>query len=257
MSPDVLARRAPDQSVAPQRYHETGAATVDSELWLVDISASGVALDVVETRRHLLARSDVEKFAALSDAAMREARRGAHIALRVAIVHAFGSRWRGVPFTTSETGKPSLEGLEGSFSLSHTPGLALIGISHGGSIGVDIERLRTIRMTEGRRTAIERAGVMLGGGTPLDGDADERLLAAWVRFEAVAKAEGCGVGPLLSRFGLGRREMAGETVDIDHLAHDIEVGGGIFAAVALPAGRSMAQVRRLPQTAEALEALMP
>jgi 4'-phosphopantetheinyl transferase len=243
--------------MAPVRSHEAGAATVDSELWLVDISASGVALDVVETHRHLLARNDVEKFAALSDAAMREARRGAHIALRVAIVHAFGARWRGVPFTTSETGKPSLEGLEGSFSLSHTPGLALIGVSHRGSIGVDIERLRTIRMTEGRRTVIERAGVMLGGGTPLYGDADERLLAAWVRFEAVAKAEGCGVGPLLSRFGLGRREIALETLDIDHQAYDVEVGDGIFAAAALPAGRGMAPLRRLPQTAEAIEALMP
>lgn len=236
---------------------ETGAETLNSELWLVDIAASAAALDIVEARRHLLSLSDIEKFAVLKDAGMREMRRSAHIALRVAIAHAFGPGWCGVPFTTSETGKPALDGIEGGFSLSHTQGLALIGISYGGSIGVDIERLRTIRMSEARRVVIERAGVMLGGGKPLEGEADERLLMAWVRFEAVAKAEGCGIGPLLSRFGMGRREIAASVVDIDHLAHDLEVGEGIFAAAALPAGLNVTPLRRLPQTAEAIEALMP
>ncbi len=127
MSPDVLARRAPDQSVAPQRYHETGAATVDSELWLVDISASGVALDVVETRRHLLGSQRRREICGA--VGCPHARGAAWGAYRLAGCDRarLRSRWRGVPFTTSETGKPSLEGLEGEFSLSHTPGLALVG----------------------------------------------------------------------------------------------------------------------------------
>jgi 4'-phosphopantetheinyl transferase len=243
--------------MAPVKIRNTGAAIAEPELWLIDIDASAAALEAAEASRRLLSESDEERISALSDAGMRRARRVSHIALRLLIERAFGARWRQVPYVISETGKPLLEGLEGGFSLSHTRGLALIGMTPEGPIGVDIERTRTLRIPQGRRDALEHAGVVLAGGVPLQGgDPDERLLMAWVRFEAVAKAEGCGIGPLLSRFGLGRREIAAEVMDIDFLAHDVEVGMGIFAAAAVRAGQALGLPRHLPHTADGLEALI-
>lgn len=243
--------------MAPVKFRSAGAGIADPELWLIDIAASSAALEAAEAKEPLLTASDDERIAALSDAERRAARRASHIALRLLIQHAFGSAWRRTPFLISETGKPLLEGLDGGFSLSHTRGIALIGLSPLGAIGVDIERARPLRIPQGRRDALEHAGIALAGGMPLQGDdPDDRLLMAWVRFEAVAKAEGCGIGPLLARFGLGRREIAAEMVDIDFLAHDIEVGSGMFAAAALPLGLNPGEPRRLPHTADGLEALI-
>ena len=243
--------------MAPVKFRRPGAGIADPELWLIDIAASSAALEAAEAKKPLLSRSDDERIASLSDVEMRRARRASHIALRLLIERAFGARWRQVPFAISETGKPLLDGLEGGFSLSHTRGFALIGVSPLGAIGVDIERARAVRIPQGRRDALEHAGVALAGGMPLQGeDPDERLLMAWVRFEAVAKAEGCGIGPLLARFGLGRREIAAEMVDIDFLAHDVEAGSGMFAAAALPMGLAPGEPRRLPHTVAGLEALI-
>ena len=243
--------------MAPVKFRRAGASIVDPELWLIDIAASAAALEGAEAKQPLLSRSDGERIASLSDAEMRQSRRVSHIALRLLIERAFGSVWRQKPYVISESGKPLLEGLEGGFSLSHTRGFALIGLSPKGAIGVDIERARPVRIPQGRRDALEHAGVVLAGGMPLQGDdPDERLLMAWVRFEAVAKAEGCGIGPLLARFGLGRREIAAEMVDIDFLAHDVEAGSGVFAAAALPVGLAPGEPRLLPHTAEGLETLI-
>ncbi len=164
-------------------------------------------------------------------------------------------------------GKPHLEGAPVVFSLSHAPGLALIGVGSGGIIGVDVERARPVRVRDPRRGHIEAAASVLNEEQALLGDEDARFLQAWVRLEAFAKAQGCGVGRLLTRFGImggggaervdirqrvgsARAEMPGVAVC------DLRLGEGLFAALALGPAQVLPEIAWLPQTVGGLERLV-
>ena len=113
-----------------------------------------------------------------------------------------GSALRGVAFARSARGKPRLDEAPIAFNISHVPGLALIALARGGTVGVDLERARAVRVRAPRRARIEAAGAALNRAEPFAADADARFLQAWVRLEAFAKAEGDGVGRLFTRLGI-------------------------------------------------------
>lgn len=238
------------------------------ELWCVDLAAAAPALQAIEARTPRLAALDKARASAFSEPRVRTEWLAAHIALRLVIERVAGSRWRGEAFARRERGKPYLEGAAIDFSLSHAPGLALIGIAHGGLIGVDVERTRTVRIDAARRASIREAGAGTCAAS-LPSDEEAGFLQAWVRLEACAKAEGCGIGRLLTRlgiFGAGARapetvllarERAAALVAAGPVASvcDLQLGPGIYAAVAC-AGGAPTPVRWLPTTSESLEKLI-
>lgn len=177
-----------------------GAALV--ELWLIDLSAAAAALDKIERTVPRLSIVDLEKIEAVSDTGLARERRATYIALRVLLERAHGGAARMVPYTYSDAGKPHLPGFDGDFSLSHAPGFALVGISRIGPIGVDLEGPRDAKISNERRERIESTAMALVPGVPLPSAGEMRLLQAWVRLEALAKAEGCGLGRLLTRYGI-------------------------------------------------------
>lgn len=238
------------------------------ELWCVDLAAAAPALQAVEARTPRLSAADETRASAFSDTGVRTEWRAAHIALRLVIERAAGARWRGAAFARRERGKPCLEGVPIDFSLSHAPGLALIGIARGGLIGVDVERTRAVRIDTARRASIREAGSGLcAARLPSEGDAG--FLQAWVRLEAYAKAEGCGIGRLLTRLGifgagarapetvLQARERAAALLADGAVASvcDLQLGSGIYAAVACGGG-APTPVRWLPTSSESLEKLI-
>jgi 4'-phosphopantetheinyl transferase len=238
------------------------------ELWCVDLSAATNALLAVEARNPRLGDDELERAATLSDPNVRAEWQAAHIALRLLLERAWGSNARRVAFAREERGRPYLAGAPFAFSLSHAPGVALIGISTDGVIGVDIERPRAVRIDPARRARIRAAGSSI---TPaaLSGDEDTSFLQAWVRLEALAKAEGCGIGRLLTRLGIMGEAARGPVTEEEMRArarallgdspvaavHDLQLGEGVFAAVAssaAPAG----PVNCLPHSLERLEMLL-
>lgn len=239
--------------------------TREPELWCVDLAASASALHAIEASTPRLSEAETHRAAALSDPATREEWLAAHIALRLLIERACGTEWRRIAFAYEERGKPVLDGASIGFSLSHAPGLALIGIAPQGIIGVDIERARTVRIDPARRARIREAGAVLAPA-PLPATDDEAFLQAWVRLEAFAKAEGCGIGRLLTRLGIlgaGARE-ARSVADMRARAaalhaespvqavHDLQLGAGVYAAVAC-SGSAPPAARWLPTAIEALK----
>jgi 4'-phosphopantetheinyl transferase len=236
-------------------------------LWLVDLPATAAALDVIEAEGPRLSAADERKISASRDPVTRCERRAAHIALRLLIERAFGPAWRGVPYEVTGAGKPVLPGSDGTFSLSHISGLALIGLSRG-AIGVDIEREREVRISEERRELIERAALAVGGGAPLPATSRARFLQAWVRLEARAKAEGGGMGMLLTRFGVVRARLGSEAPasaspseevprGLESLGvHDVAAGEGLYAAVALTARQPIPALFHFPATLPALRRLV-
>ena len=232
----------------------------DTEVWLADLVASGPALHDLEARTPRLSAADEAKCSAMSDKAAGRERRAAHIALRVLAERAFGTAWRGVTYDVSAQGKLSLPGAGGSFSLSHIPGWALIGISDAGAIGVDLERRRPITMSAERRRQIEDAASALATSQPLGLEDEARFLQAWVRLEAVSKASGLGMGPLLTALGVtrsGADRPSAEAMSVAgiHAVHDLGVGEGRFAAVAVAPLSPPPRLLIFPASPENIEAL--
>lgn len=230
------------------------------ELWLVDLSAAALALEKLEAATPRLAEADERKIAASVGAAARRERRAAHIALRLLLERAFGPAWRCVPYDLAGTGKPVLNGAPGSFNLAHVDRFALIGLSATGPIGVDIEPARVINVTDERRGRIEKAAIALAGGAALPELAEARFLQAWVRLEACAKADGSGIGRLLTGVGiigdLGVQEDRAKELASRFTVVDVPAGAGCHAAVALAPGETAPAPRTLPTTTQGLDALI-
>lgn len=182
-----------------------------TELWCANLAAAGPALHDLDNRHRLLSAGERERAAALRDSEARDEWLAAHIALRVIIGRFAGRDAARLAFAVAEHGKPYLPQVALTFSLSHAPGVALIGLTTERTIGVDIERYRTVRIGAARRAGIEAVAAHLSSAPlPTVGeDAGARFLQAWVRIEALAKADGCGVGRMLTRLGVRGRAAAG------------------------------------------------
>jgi phosphopantetheinyl transferase len=173
------------------------------EVWCVDLDAAGPAicrawqgLSGVSLARAQgpdvddLSSAHADPFAsrkAAADAALR-CLLSAHVGIDVACQ----------PFARGPKGKPSIAGSPVHFSLSHSEGLAVLAICDGAPVGIDVEVVRSVSVSEHRRKQLEDAAEALSGH-PLSPDSPLRFLQAWVRLEAAAKATGEGIGALLTR----------------------------------------------------------
>lgn len=209
-----------------------------SELWLVDLEAAAPALEALERDRPCLSADDRARALRLSDARERRHRLAAYTALRVVLERAAGPEVRGARFLRGPAGKPRLHMRDTSFSLSHTEGLALIGVARASVIGVDLERTRVLRMSGARREQVLALGVGLAGEPAGDADPDTALLRAWCRLEAFAKARGQGIAHLLGEVGMrGAGGRQPSPASIEAAAHRLAARAGLGVAdVALPAG---------------------
>jgi phosphopantetheinyl transferase len=238
------------------------------ELWHVDTGASAAALGALEERIRLLSGREHERAAEFADRAQAEEWLAAHIALRIVLERVTGRAARGAAFTRPAGGKPQLEGAPVAFSLAHVPGAALIAIAPGGIVGVDLERARTVRVREPRRSRVEAAAAALDPETPLPAAGEARFLQAWVRLEAFAKAEGTGIGRLLTRLGISG-DAAGSDAEFrariacvlgaTQVAATRDVAletSGLYAAVSSGPARASFKVLKLPSGKSALEALL-
>jgi 4'-phosphopantetheinyl transferase len=209
-------------------------------LWLADLDAEGPWLEALDRERPLLADADRARLSIGPSAASRRQRLRAHLALRAIIVACFGRSWRAAPYEVAPGGRIGLADLGGSFSLAHTGAMALIGIARRATIGVDLEAPRTVGLEARRRDLIEAAAGRLAPCGPLPAaDAGRRFLTAWVRLEALGKADGRGVGHVLGALGAwsgGRTAAAGEAPSAFFDVYDLDVAPPLVAAAALTRG---------------------
>jgi 4'-phosphopantetheinyl transferase len=257
--------------IADAKTTETAPARAGAfagvELWCVNLAAAAPALAQMERRVTRLSPDDVETARTITDPAAAGDWLTARAGLRLLLERAAGPDFRGAPFKRTAHGKPRLEGAGVAFSLSHVKGLALIGLARAGAIGVDLERMREVRVAPERRGRIAAAGAALNTGVPLPDNGEARFLQAWVRLESFAKADGGGIGQLLTRLGLigggdasddaiaarianVRTDMAGAAT------HDLGLGENLFAAVTLGPGQSAPPVRWLPSDVGGLSGLL-
>lgn len=240
----------PLEALRVKRSEAVGlAATGLAERWCVDIDTSwGTAPAETELRTghvHVwLVRLDssiedaCDARLALSDAEARRANQflfahhrtayvRAHFVLRRLLARYLGAAPHTVRLDQSEAGKPRLASRSGlSFNMSRTSDAALYGFGRDGEIGVDIEHVRSDIDTQSLASQFftTSESTTIAGAGP-----DERIrlfFTAWVRKEAVLKAEGGG----LSR-GLSAVDVAPHNADS---LLTVPLRGGIWHVVTLP-----------------------
>lgn len=193
------------------RTHVFPVMPDDLDVWVVDLAAAGAQLAALEQGRQLLTDWERARAQRIIDTRHRERWIAAHTALHVALIARIG---RPVAFShPSGTAKPRVAGWDGDFSLSHSGTLALIAIRAQGSIGIDAEVRRPVRLGAARRQLIELAGATALPAIPLpDDDPEMRFLAAWTRLEAIAKMRATGIGALLETLGIIARSPGAAVV---------------------------------------------
>jgi 4'-phosphopantetheinyl transferase len=123
--------------------------------------------------------------------------------LRDILASCLGIHARAVDFIVGPRGKPSLSGncdaVGLQFNLSHCGGLALLGVTRDGPIGVDLEQVRHIP----EATDLVRRFFSIREQAEYESLKEEDKLTAffnlWTRKEAWLKATGDGISELLHR----------------------------------------------------------
>jgi 4'-phosphopantetheinyl transferase len=227
------------------------------EVWSIDLGACRAGLLQAEEATPRL--PEHMHFPAAGDE-----RRLAHIALRILLERVAGAGVRRIGYEVSPSGKPSLPGSALAFNLSHAAGHALVALASPGPAGVDIEAAdRRLGPLLARRGRIEAMAVVLAGGRALT--ATSATLQAWVRLEAFAKADGRGIGLLLTRLGImghaiGDNEAERRATDLlrQEVAvaiDDLEVAPGFIGALARRRDLPPPLIRAFPTTASEIAAL--
>lgn len=159
--------------------------------------------------------------------------------LRRVLGERFGLPPAALRFRRSERGKPELAGGELAFNLSHADGLALIGATERGSVGVDLERVRALR----RLDLLAKGALTEAEGEPLRRAGDEAaqtrwFLRRWTAKEAVAKAFGAGLA------------LAPQRLEVEAIGEDRAVVTVAAASEGpLPTGAEPVEVRWLEPAA--------
>jgi 4'-phosphopantetheinyl transferase len=130
-------------------------------------------------------------------------------------------------FATNGCGKPRLAGAEAvSFNLSHTEGLALIALTLGRQVGIDVERMRAERPLAALTERLFPPGEAEAWAQLAPGRQCAAFYEAWTRKEALLKAQGTGLAGPLDK-GCGAAEAEGWSVA------GLAPGAGYAAAVAV------------------------
>jgi 4'-phosphopantetheinyl transferase len=242
---------------------------VRTELWLVDLVHAAGALEAAERETPRLTGSDRARIEQIGDAVVRRERLAAQVALRLLLGRFAGARADGLEIARDRGGKPRVMNRALDFSLAHTQGHALVGITEARCIGVDLERRRHVLLNARHRASLLAAAQGLGGGGSMGvGSDDAGLLKAWVRLEAFAKARGTGLAALFADAGMrGQRDSACSPGEMEVRARELAARSGIavadllpgddlFAAVALSKPAAVPAVRGFPHSGVELAELL-
>jgi 4'-phosphopantetheinyl transferase len=155
----------------------------------------------------------------------------ARASLRMVLAKYLGGDPRELRIEVGASGKPGLAQAPDSpirFNLSHSDNLALIAVSQGREVGIDVERIREVpklkAILDDFFSEQEQAYVLSREGQVRT----TAFFLLWTRREAAAKAVGIGLFEALTRFTLPLRDVdrAGFRVD---LPRPLAISGGSIA----------------------------
>jgi 4'-phosphopantetheinyl transferase len=144
-----------------------------------------------------------------------------------------------ISFRANRFGKPELadEASSLNFSLSHTQSIAVLAVTQGLPVGVDVEEVRPI---EPEVAAMHFSASELSDLSALQGDAWlSGFYRCWTRKEAILKAEGVGLHRVLDSFDVSLLPDAPVELLRTRMhflypwkLHDVSPASGIIGALA-------------------------
>jgi len=165
-------------------------------VWRIDLDKSPV-------QREILSDDELIRFQRLRS--LRERRRiaAARSALRQLLGGALETDPRGLRFVYGPHGKPALctpNGGDLQFNLSHSGPIAMVAMSRGRAVGIDVERVRPDFDVEATaRRWFSRAEYEGISARPV-AIRRSAFFSVWTRKEAILKARGDGLAAGLDRF---------------------------------------------------------
>lgn len=191
LSPDALASPEPDLRPDPGDVVHVWSAVLDRPS---DPAADLALLDPDE-------RSRAGRFRFERDRGRYVAR---HAFYRRVLASRLGITPATVVIRTTAEGRPALVTTDAlDFNTSHADGLAVIALSHGRRVGVDVERMRHIEDAQALAEAHLTDRELDAFRALPSGSRSRAILAVWTRKEAVVKATGHGLSVPLDGFDTG------------------------------------------------------
>jgi 4'-phosphopantetheinyl transferase len=168
------------------------ATSDDACLWLADLDA--LADDSAGASFDLLSDDERARAARFVFDVHRRRFVACRAALRTLLAARLGGSPRDLRFEYGRAGKPSLAGGSGlRFNVSHSDRFALLAVTGGAELGVDVERVRTLRdmdlVADRVFSAAERDALHQAAPE----HKVEVFFAGWTRKEAYLKARGEGI----------------------------------------------------------------
>lgn len=163
----------------------------DLQVWCAVLQCNEAELNQLG---HLLSAGEQERAARFGTATLRQRYIVSRVVLRSILSQCAGQPPESLRFDIDPQGKPHLTGGTGiEFNLSHSADLMLLSISRGAPVGVDVERVRTMRDAQAiaQRFFSAREARWLEGMTEVD--RSRAFFRLWTRKEAMLKATGDGI----------------------------------------------------------------
>lgn len=169
----------------------------------------------------------------------------AHGMLRHILAHYTGLPAASLAFARGEFGKPMLanrESCEVAFNLSHSGSVALVALTGGGEVGVDVERWsdRVSHLDLASRVFSRAECAALSALSESPAEVRKGFYAAWTRKEAYMKATGHGISRGFDHFDVTLHPGEPARLLADRLDHSaparwvmkpLDVGAGYSAAL--------------------------
>lgn len=204
--------------IAPSSVYDVA----DVRIWWLDLDAPGAEIERCEA-----VLDGEERARAANFYFPRDARRFTvgRAALRMALAELLGTTPEKVAFKYGSYGKPELDPRHETaltFNVSHSGGVGVIAVTTGRQLGVDVERVRSLRDMDSLARRVFSAREL----ATLDAlPAELRVTAffrCWTRKEAYIKATGAGLAQPLDAFSV--------SLEPDAPACILEIGGAAEAA---------------------------
>jgi len=195
----------------------------EMHVWRVELDT------IAEERLPALSPEEAEQAARFSNSELRRRYLRAHRALRSILRNVLGNQPR---IAIATNGKPWLpDAPEWRFNLSHSRGLALIGVARGVDVGVDVEYIRPLKDWDNIVERFFPASAAAEYFAAPEIDRGREFFRLWTRLEATWKASGVGL------HGAGQ-EIAGPWTVVE-----LDLGTGIAGAAAAQAEESQVVMR--------------
>ena len=196
-------------------------STNEVHAWLIDVNVDDSMISELEA---LLSDDEHSRGMKFRFQADRRRHFVSHGALRQVLSRYLGMAPQRLKFAHGRYGKPCLQGEQAqsdlSFNLSHSGGKALIGVTRGREIGVDIEFIqKEVDWEHLAQRFFAPQEVDMLRGVPQE-SRNRAFFACWTRKEAYLKAKGLGLNLPLKDFSVSL--APGESAQL--LRHETEPG---------------------------------